>query len=311
MQRFLSLLPLILVLGAAVSVKASSPPDFDASWNYGDPAATEAAFRRFEANAGEQSLEYRLQLQTQIARTHSLRSQFDEAHAVLDAVEAALTDATPVAHVRYLLERGRTHNSAGNTKDARAAFVHAWMRAQELGEDFHAVDAAHMVAIADPGEATQWNLRALEVARASSDPRAQNWKGSLLNNMGWTHFDAGRYDEALTTFEEALAFRKSQGKDAPIRVARWTIARTWRAQGKLAEALAEQEALHAAAVASGSPDPYTQEEIAECLHALGRTEEARPWFARAHEALSADPWMVANEAERLARLAQLAQVPVP
>ncbi|MCP4872234.1 MAG: tetratricopeptide repeat protein [Proteobacteria bacterium] len=305
MQRFLFLTVLIALLGAPVSVKASSPPDFDAVWNYGDPAATEAAFREFEAKAADQSLEYRLQLQTQIARTHSLRAQFDEAHAVLDEVEKALTDATPVAQVRYLLERGRTHNSSGNTKDARAAFVHAWMRAQEIGEDFHAVDAAHMVAIADPSEAMQWNERGLELARASKDERARNWKGSLLNNVGWTHFERGDYDKALATFEEALAFRKEQGKAGPIKVARWTVARTWRAQGKLAEALSEQQAL--LKESGDKPDPYTWEEIAECLHALDRTDEARPWFAKAHEALSADPWMVANEAERLARLAQLAQ----
>jgi len=310
-QRFLPLLLLALLVGAPESVKGSSPPDFDASWDYGDPAATEAKFREFEARAGEQSLEYQLQLATQIARTFSLRSKFDEAHALLDTVEAALTEETPVARIRYLLERGRTHNSAGTKRDARAAFVHAWMLAQEAGEDFHAVDAAHMVAIADPAEAMKWNEKGLAVARASTDERAQNWKGSLLNNVGWTKFERGDHEAALATFQEALAFRREQGKADSIRVARWSVARTWRALGRLDEALEEQQTLHAEATAAGSPDAYTSEEIGECLHALGRTDEARPWFAKAHEGLSADPWMVANEAERLARLAQLAQPPKP
>ncbi len=306
MQRIVLVATLISTLALPVSVNASTPPDFDALWDYGDPAATEAKFREVQGKNDEQSLDYRLQLATQIARTHSLRSQFDEAHALLDDVEKALTDDTGIARVRYLLERGRTFNSAGDKQRARALFVHAWLLAQELGEDFHAVDAAHMVAIADPGEAMKWNQDALELAEKSADERARNWRGSLYNNIGWTHFDAGKYDEALAIFERALAFRKEQGKAGSIRVARWCIARTWRAQGKLEEALAEQRKLHEEATAAGAPDPYTLEEIAECLHALGRTEEARPFFAQAHAELSKDAWMVANEADRLARLEQLA-----
>jgi tetratricopeptide (TPR) repeat protein len=295
-----------------MTAHASPPPDFDAVWDYGDAAATAAKFREFEAKADAQSLDYQLQLKTQIARTFSLRSKFAEAHALLDEVEAALTDETTrIARVRYLLERGRTLHSTGRKKDARTTFVHAWMLAQELGEDFYAVDAAHMVAITGPDEAMQWNRRALDLARASEDDRARNWQGSLLNNMGWSWFDRGDFASALATFEEALAFRREQGEQEPIRIARWCVARTRRALGRVEEALAEQQALHGEVDASSAPDGFTLEEIAECLHALGREDEARPWFGKAHEALRADPWFAANEAERLARLARLAQPPRP
>lgn len=43
------------------------------------------------------------------------------------------------------------------------------------------------------------------------------------------------------------------------------------------------------------------------LLTLGRREEARPYFAQAHAALSGDSHLVAHEASRLQRLADLAQ----
>ena len=47
------------------------------------------------------------------------------------------------------------------------------------------------------------------------------------------------------------------------------------------------------------------EEIAECLLALGRADEAQPYFAKAHEALSKDAGLVDNEPKRIERLAEL------
>ena len=57
-----------------------------------------------------------------------------------------------------------------------------------------------------------------------------------------------------------------------------------------------------------NPDGYVYEELAECLYALGRLDEAKPYFRRAHELLSKDAWFVEGEAPRLARLAMLGGV---
>ncbi|MCA9565883.1 MAG: hypothetical protein KC561_20440, partial [Myxococcales bacterium] len=90
----------------------SLEPNIDALWNFGDPAGTEGAFRELiEEHGNEASLEWRLELETQIARTFSLRSEFERAHAVLDEVERELNaEAVPegIVWVRYRLERGRT-----------------------------------------------------------------------------------------------------------------------------------------------------------------------------------------------------------
>jgi hypothetical protein len=50
---------------------------------------------------------------------------------------------------------------------------------------------------------------------------------------------------------------------------------------------------------------FVFEEIGECLLALQRGEEAKPYFAKAYEVLSQDVWLVKNEPDRITRLKQL------
>lgn len=279
--------------------------DFDALWDYAQPAATEARFRAaWPELAGDPAR--RTELLTQIARAQGLQGRFARAHAILDAAERGLAAAGPRAGLRYLLERGRVFNSAGQPDQARPYFQAAWEQGRAAGEDFYAVDAAHMLAIAaPPAEQVEWNLRALAQAEASADPRAQGWAGSLYNNLGWAYHDQGRYAEALTAFERAVTAREAQGQARETRIARWCVARAQRSLGRWAEALAGQMALLAEAEAAADPDGYIHEELAENLLALGRPAEARPHFARAHALLSADAGLAAQAPERLARLRAL------
>jgi tetratricopeptide (TPR) repeat protein len=282
-------------------------PNFDELWDYNDPAGTEAKFREILPSAqAAQDWQYTAELLTQIARTQGLQRDFAGADLTLNTARDMIQDPASVAQVRYLLERGRRLNSDGKPDEARPLFLEAWGLAQQLGADFHAVDAAHMLGIVDKGKASlAWNERAMEVAEASSDPRARNWLGSLYNNTGWTYHDMERYDRALKLFEKALDFRESQGNQTTIRIARWCIARCYRSVERIDEALALQQALAEEYAATGDKDGYVQEELGECLLLLEREEEARPHFARAYAILSQDPWLQANEPERLQRLKQL------
>jgi tetratricopeptide (TPR) repeat protein len=288
----------------------SQPDQIDALWNYDHPAESEDALRRaLEALDDQVDVALRLELLTQITRAQGLQRRFEGAHATLDMVEAQLDGSTPRVRIRYLLERGRVYNSSRQPERAQPYFVEAWELASTTGEDILAIDAAHMLAIIAPPEASlEWNQRALEIAERSIAPRALHWRGSLYNNIGWTYHDASDYEQALATFQQAAAARREEGNPALVRIAVWAEARTLRSLGRVEEALALQQELLRGFDTQGEQDGYVYEEIAECLAILGRDDEARPYFARAYETLSRDPWLMESESARLERLHTLGQV---
>lgn len=292
-----------LLLVAAMPLVASPNAramDIDAFWEYADPAGSEQRFRSALAQAGGDE---RLELLTQIARTFSLRRDFARAHALLDEVEPQLAEAGAAPRVRYLLERGRTYNSAGEKARARPLFVEAWEVARANGLDGLAVDAAHMLPIVVGGaEGAEWTRRGVELARRAADPKARALLPALLNNHAWNLHDEGRFADALPVFRDAEAAWLATGKQPQGRIARWSVARCLRSLGRFDEALALQRALEREWADAGSADGFVLEEIAELLAALGRTDEARPYFRRAAEALAQVDGFARREGERLARL---------
>ncbi|MBC8109338.1 MAG: tetratricopeptide repeat protein [Anaerolineae bacterium] len=279
--------------------------DFDKLWNFNDPAGTEQAFRQrlveFKS-AGDTSQE--LELLTQIARTQGLQQKFDDAHATLDDVERRMRPDEHLVRVQYLLERGRAFNSSKQRERAMPLFMDAMNAAIEHGLDFYAVDAIHMLAIAEPDPAKQlaWNFKAMQLAEASKDDRARGWLGSLYNNIGWIHYGQQRYAEALEIFKKTVTFYEDAKRPKPLRIAHYSVGKTLRALGDLDRALSIQRALHDDAEVKNEPDGYVCEEIAECLLAQGKVNEARPYFAEAYELLSPDEWLKRDEPERLTRL---------
>lgn len=310
MRRILILLVILLMMGCSAETEkvAEALPDFDAWWDYNDPAGTEAKFRELLPKAkesGDQS--YLAGLLTQIARTEGLQRKFEDAHSILDTVETMLTDEMVVPRIRYLLERGRVYNSSDEREKSKSLFLEAWELGVAKGEDFYAVDAAHMLGIVErPEKQLEWAEKAMELAEKSEDERARNWLGSLYNNTGWTYHDLGQYDQALELFEKALKFRQEKKDEEGIRVARWTIARTYRSLGRIEESLQIQRELENEFKEKGlQQDGYVFEEIAECLLLLDRKDQAKEYFKLAYDLLSKDPWLVANQAERLKRLKEL------
>lgn len=287
-------------------------PELHTLWDYNDPAGTADRFQKLlPAVEASHDRAYHVELLSQIARTHSLRRQFAKAHQLLDEAEAMLADEMTVPQMRCLLERGRTFNSAGEPQRALPLFHEAFALGTAVAPqaDFHTIDAAHMIAIAEPDAADQikWNERALALAEATPDERAAGWRGSLYNNLGWTYHDMGEYEQALQIFQKALVWREAHHQDKPetIRIAKWCVGRTFRSLNRLEEALAWQQVLLAEHQGVGQTDGFVYEEIGECLLALGRADEARPYFAQAYTELSTLDWLADSEPERLARLKQL------
>jgi tetratricopeptide (TPR) repeat protein len=227
----------------------------DALWDFGDPALSAERFRTEPVAAGSVA---EGELATQLARALGLDGRADEALAVLDGLDTG----HPVVSIRSALERGRLANSAGDAAAAVPHFEQAFDEAVIAGEDFLAIDAAHMLAIAEPDRAGEWASRGLELAASAADPRARRWGIALHNNLGWLHFDADRLQEALTEFELAAAAAQAHGTAEQQQVAQWAVARCYRALGRTADAIRIQELL----AVQRPDDQYVQEELDALRH---------------------------------------------
>ena len=186
-------------------------------WDFDDLDATEGRFRALRAEA-----------LTQLARVQGLREDYDGGDRLLDEV----TDDDPRVRIRVDLERGRLRRSSGDKEAALPFFERAFAAAVDAGENWLAGDAAHMAALAAPDRDgfVAWTNRGLELAERS--PGAAYWAGPLLNNLGWEHFDAEEYEQALAAFERALAIREQDpANPAAIEHAREAVAEARKALG--------------------------------------------------------------------------------
>ncbi len=280
--------------------------DFDKLWNYNDPAETENKFREvLKESSPEKNLSAHLQLLTQLARSQSLQQKFKEAHEILDNVEKQLIEEPDIEHVRYFLERGRTFNSSGDKRNAEICFRNAMDISKNLKEDFYFIDSIHMLAIiSPPDESAALNEKAILYGEESGNERAKGWLGSLYNNLGWSYFDRGEYEKALSIFLRALKWRQDKKQETETFIAKWCVARTLRALNRIDEAITIQLGLLEELVSNDKKDGYVYEELGE-LHLLKNEPVNKMYFQLAHDELSNDIWLSKNEPKRIERLKEL------
>lgn len=245
--------------------------ELDALWRYDDPVASAERFAIAAAEPDRPEL-VRAELETQRARAFGLQGRFAEAEALLDSLEPAIG---PLA-LRILLERGRLRNTAGRPEEAVPLFEDALLAARRDGDAFLAVDAAHMLAIADPARSEQWTEEGLVELSATTDPRTLRWGVALHNNRGWALFDGGDAQGALASFEAALEAADRYGTLDQQFAARWSLARCLREVGRWQEAQVIQNRL--AVERPGEPDVDAElAALAEVeAHARTATTEAAP-----------------------------------
>ena len=207
--------------------------ELDALWNFDDPIASADRFAQAAAESDRAEL-VRAELETQRARALGLQQRFDEADALLDSLEPALG----ILAVRTALERGRLRMSAGRWHDALPLFEEALSRARREGDVFLAVDAAHMLAIADPDRSAEWTAEALDELREAAGARTRRWAVTLHNNRGWTLIEHGLPAAALEEFVAAFSAAREVGTDAQLFRAERSLARALRLLGRADEALA-------------------------------------------------------------------------
>jgi len=243
-----------------------------AVWDFNDLDLSE---RRFRASLEEQETAAgRAALFTQLARIEGLRGDFAAGERLL-----AIAEALGGAESWVLIERGRLLRSSGDGPSALPLFEAAFEQARAVNEGFLAGDAAHMAALV--GDMEAWTARGIELT--DEDP-GRYWLAPLLNNVGWSRYEAGNLDRALDAFKEALAVRSEDPQEPHEReIARYAVGKALRALGRIDEATDQLELAVAWATETGIETPYFHDELAECYAAAGRTEEARAQAERARE----------------------------
>ncbi len=299
----------IVLFSGCTGKKEVQRIDLRKMWDFNDPAGTEARFMELLPQF-EDDGEFTLEIKTQIARTMGLRGMFENAHALLDSVDADLGSEINVARIRSLLERGRLFNSARDPKNAVPLFEEAWKLAKETSNDNLAIDAAHMLAIVMPPEGQlEWNLKALDLVEKSADSTLVGWKGPLYNNIGWTYFDQGDPETGLMYFLKDVNFRGEIGDENGSRIAQWSTARMYRALGRNEEAMMLQHRIEKEIEDNDLPrDGYVFEELGELYAESGDKGKAESYFKSAYEVLKNDPWLQQNDKEKLAHLRKLGGV---
>lgn len=286
--------------------------NFDKLWDYNNPAGTEIKFREILTeikDSGDRSAY--LQLLTQIARTQGLQMKFDEAHKILDEVEKELSkDEIKLVRIRYLLERGRTFNSSKQKEKALELFHKAYELGKETGEDFFAIDAIHMLAIADSlDEGIKWNEIGIELAEKSKDERSKGWLGAFYNNTGWNYHDKKEYLKALNFFEKNVIWHTERKSGQREIIAKWCVARTYRSLDRINEAIEIQKKLiQEIKERNLDTDGFIFEELGELYLLKGMDADSKKNFGMAYEMLSKDIWLAANEKERLERMKKLSDI---
>jgi len=291
---------------------AEELPDFDAIWNYSKPDKTEEKFREILTKAETSGkISYYGQLLTQIARSEGLQGKFTEAHKTLDKVKLLINPNLKPVEIRYLLERGRLFNSEKTPEKARPLFIKAFELGQKAKLDFYAIDAAHMLGIAENKMEDQlkWNEKAIELSEKTSDPKAKKWLSSLYNNVGWTYHDNEEYEKALDFFSKNVEWHEEKNNTDGLLIARWAVARTFRSLNQIDVAIQIHNLLLKEIEEKNlEEDGYIYEELGACYLLKQNEEEARKNFALAYALLSKDNWLQTNEPEKLERLKLLAGI---
>jgi len=286
----------VLFASIVTSAPASAAVDLASMWDFSKPELSE---QRFRAALDGASPDDQLILQTQIARTYGLRGNFAKAREVLQSVEPRMATASPEAKVRYALELGRSEASPAHPADtqtpearerARKAYQQALDIAKSAKLDGLAIDAIHMFAFVDtaPADQLRWGREALAIVEASNQEPAKRWEASIRNNIGYALHQLGRYDEALSELNKALALRERGSNARATREAHWMVAWTLRALGRTDEALAIQLRLERENDAAGTRDEYVYEELAELYKGKGDAQRAAHYAALHAQTKQAD-----------------------
>jgi tetratricopeptide (TPR) repeat protein len=106
-----------------------------------------------------------------------------------------------------LLQEGNRLLMYRQDDEARATYLEVWRRASEMGDEYYACAAAHMLGVMESmplEEKLHWHLVSLERANRVEDGRVDSWYASIYVNLGHVHRLLNQPADALACYEQAL-----------------------------------------------------------------------------------------------------------
>ncbi len=284
-------------------------PPFNEVWVFQDPKGTEKKFKALMPLAKENDLAYYAELIAHLGRSISLQKRYDDAHKALDLAIPILTDDMNKANIQYNLERGRVYYWQKNESKASHYFQKAMELATKHGEDFLAIDIAHMIAIVPQKDEDQIPLhkKALDLATNSSCPKAKKWLATLNNNIAQSYQEIKQHELALHHFKKALELRMQN--EQPSFYAKWAVARTYRFLNDPKKGLEILMQLYNEPQNGSIGHVFLEQ--AECELLLGKNSESKVNFRKAYNYFndfkhdqSKNSWYKPDELE-MKRIAEL------
>lgn len=185
----------------------------------------------------------------QAARAQGIQDKLPEARESL--AEAAPLAGTARTRIRILLEQGRIARRERKPEQARSLLAEAFDKAKLERQDALAADAAHMLALIEPGATyLEWTERGLAIAEGSADPIARRWVGNLAYNAGVRLSESSDHQAAALMFARSMAARRMEGDAELIAAAELALSGELARLGRFDEAEAIQRRLLRGATAS-------------------------------------------------------------
>ncbi len=294
-------------------VLLSQFPDLDGLWDFDDLQRTEFEITQRLPKEGEGWNSQALELLSQKARVQGLLGKLPETNATLTKLKTLLAEQNEPqknqrAQIRFFIEQGRFLGLSMSKSHSIAFFAQAMEQATKSGEFYFAVEAALMLSVSQPPKSQyEWLKKAIQIAETSGDEQAKLWLSILYTMEAWHVYDLRRFEEALVSFEKALARPQSPQDATRITTIKWSIGLTLRTLNRVQEALDLQRKLMEELTAVGKINGYVLLEIAECLQLLGNHDEARTYFESAYKELSLNGWYADNKGLELNRIQRLSK----
>ena len=251
---------------------------------------------RFREALATTTGEWNLVLRTQVGRALGLQRRFDESAAELDAVRDRLTATDPavtdLVRTYLALERGVCADRRATPTRPGHISCRRWRPRRGPG---WTTSRPTRPTCSPSSVARRSRSRGLSAPWPSPKPHrsgapatgsvrsSTTWAGPCMTPDGSCRprcSSSGHCPRSGSAVTRSAS--GSPGGPSPVGCARSAATR-------------RRSQIQTTLRADGPEDGFVEEELGELLLALGRGDEAGPYFARAHEMLREDPWLAESE----------------